>query len=171
MNWGKPYYRYPKGKNPKEMCHMRYIRLRTISHKLELAVSFSCKRRNQGNSRHDLDPSSNLGIPSSGNTPRVYKIWKIRQELSSKGLRISQHMALAELFDSCRPQFFPALKLRKWHFSYGFTMGVPRRGPSMYKFHCKPPGKERQQKIQFSAEVSQHCCTSVFESWNQGCFP
>lgn len=27
------------------------------------------------------------------------------------------------------------------------------------------------KKIQFSAEVSQHCCTSVFESWNQGCFP
>lgn len=41
----------------------------------------------------------------------------------------------------------------------------------MYKLLCKQPGKERQQKVQFSAEVSQHCCTSVFESWNQGCFP
>lgn len=41
----------------------------------------------------------------------------------------------------------------------------------MYKILCKQPGKERRQKIQFSAEVSHHCCTSVFESWNQGCFP
>lgn len=23
----------------------------------------------------------------------------------------------------------------------------------------------------FQLKVSQHCCTSVFESWNQGCFP
>lgn len=88
------------------MCHMQYIRLKTISHKLEPAVrALATKGETRGKSRHDLDPSSNLGIPSSGSTLRVYEIWQIRQELSSEGLRISQYMALAELFDSCRPQF------------------------------------------------------------------
>lgn len=84
---------------------MPCIRFKTISHKVEPAVrALATKGETRGNSRHDLDPSSNLGIPSSGSTPRVCEIWQIRQELSSEGLRISQYVALAELFDSCRPQ-------------------------------------------------------------------
>lgn len=154
------------------MCHMQYIRLKTISHKLEPAVrALATKGETRGKSRHDLDPSSNLGIPSSGSTLRVYEIWQIRQELSSKGLRISQYMALAELFDSCRPQFSQLLNWDNDTYPMASPWECQGGDHPCTNFFANNLERREGKKIQFSAEVSHHCCTSVFESWNQGCFP
>lgn len=140
------------------MCHMQYIRLKTISHKLETAVRTSAtKGESKGNSRHDLDPSSNLGIPSSGSTLRVYEIWQVRQELSSEGLRISQYMALAELFDSCRPQFS---QLLNWDNDI-YPMASPRecQGGDHPCINCFANNLERRDSKKYSFRL--RCLSTV----------